>query len=65
MEQQQRKPSPGFYKGVAIVFFLLGVLFVYAAIRQHSWFFGAFGAITLFNGFMSILKSIAAAEINK
>ena len=63
--EQQRKTSPGFYKGVAAVFFFLGALFVWAAIRQHSWFFGAFGAITLFNGFMSILKSAAATEINK
>jgi len=61
----QRKTSPGFYRGVAFVFFFLGALFITAAVKQHSWFFGIFGAITVFNGFMSTLKSIAAAEINK
>ncbi|HKE32717.1 MAG TPA: hypothetical protein VKD65_13390 [Candidatus Angelobacter sp.] len=45
---------------MALVFFILGGIFVWAAVRQHSWFYGAFGIITVVNGFMSILKSLAA-----
>jgi len=57
---QQSQGSPAFYKGMALVFFILGGVFVWAAVRQHSWFYGAFGIITVVNGFMSILKSLAA-----
>jgi hypothetical protein len=56
------RSSPTFYKGMALVFFLLGGIFVWAALRQHSWFYGAFGAITIVNGLMSMLKSFAARE---
>jgi len=61
MAQPQRS-SPGFYKGMAIVFFVLGGVFIWAAVRQHSWFYGAFGIITVVNGLMSTLKSFAARE---
>jgi len=62
---EQRKASPKFYRGMAVVFFLLGAVFLWAAFKQHSWFYGAFAAITIMNGLMSGLKALAAAEIDK
>jgi len=62
MEQSQNKPTPGFYKFMALVFLILAVVFIWAAIRQHSWFYGAFGIITVINALMSTLKSFAARE---
>jgi len=60
MNQPRSQASPGFYKFMAVVFFVLGGVFIWAAVHQHSWFFGAFGIITILNGLMSILKSLAA-----
>lgn len=62
MNAPQRSSSPAFYKGVAVVFFVLGAVFIWAAVRQHSWFYGAFGIITILNGLMSTLKSLVARE---
>lgn len=62
MNQPQRSSSPVFYKAMAIVFFLLAGVFIWAGVRQHSWFYGAFGIITAVNGLMSTLKSFAARE---
>lgn len=59
---QQRQSSPGFYKGMAVVFFILSGVFIWAAVHQHSWFYGAFGIITVLNGLMSTLKFYAARE---
>jgi predicted RND superfamily exporter protein len=59
---QSQQSSPGFYKGMAILFFVLGGVFIWAAVHQHSWFYGAFGIITIVNGLMSTLKSLAARE---
>jgi hypothetical protein len=59
---QPPQSSPGFYKGMAILFFVLGGVFIWAAVHQHSWFYGAFGIITIVNGLMSTLKSLAARE---
>jgi hypothetical protein len=47
---------------MAFIFFVLGGVFVWQAVRQHSWFFGAFGAITIVNGFMSVLRSLVPSE---
>jgi hypothetical protein len=62
MTQPQRNSSPGFYKGMAFVFFMLAAVFFWAAVRQHSWFYGAFGIITIINGLMSTLKFYAAGQ---
>jgi hypothetical protein len=48
-----------FYKTMALVFLLLGGVFTWAAVRQHSWFYGAFAIITVINAFMSLLRSAA------
>jgi len=62
MNQQQSKPAPTFYKVMAVVFFVLAAVFIWAAVRQHSGFYWAFAIITVINGFMSIVKSSAAKE---
>jgi hypothetical protein len=62
MTLPQRPSSPGFYKGMAIVFFLLGGIFIWVAMREHGWFYLAFAAITILNGLMSTLKFLAARE---
>jgi hypothetical protein len=62
MQKQSTSGAPGFYRFMAVVFFALGGIFVWQAIRQHSWFFVAFGAITIVNGFMSILRSLVPSE---
>ncbi len=61
MNAPQRSRS-GFYKGVAILFFALGAVFIWAAIRQHSWYYGAMAIITVLNGLMSTLKSMAVRD---
>jgi 1,4-dihydroxy-2-naphthoate octaprenyltransferase len=62
---EQRKASPKFYKTVAVIFFVLGAIFIWAAIAQRSWFFAAFGIITVLNGLMSTLKSYAVREVGQ
>ena len=47
---------------MAVVFFILSGVFIWAAVHQHSWFYGAFGIITVLNGLMSTLKFYAARE---
>lgn len=59
---QERQKSPGFYKAMAVVFFILSGVFIWAAVHQRSWFYGAFGIITILNGLMSTLKSLAERE---
>lgn len=61
MDAPQRS-SPAFYKGMAIVFFLLGAMFIALAVYQHSWTYGIVGVITIMNGLVSTLKSLAARE---
>lgn len=56
----QQRGSPKFYKVMAAVFFILGGLFIWAAVHQHSWFYAVFGVITVLNGLMSTVKSAAA-----
>ena len=38
---------------------------VWQAVKQHSWFYWFFGAITVINGLVSILRSMAAKEAAK
>lgn len=54
--------SPAFYKGMAIVFFLLGATFIAVAVYQRSWTYGIVGVITIINGLVSTVKSQAARE---
>ena len=62
MDPSHNKPAPGFYKFMAIVFFVLAGVFIWAAVHQHSWFYGIFGIITVINALMSTLRSFAARE---
>jgi len=62
MNTSQRSSSPGFYKGMAIVFFLLGGVFIWVAMHEHGWFYLVFAIITILNGLMSTLKFLATRE---
>jgi hypothetical protein len=61
MNPPQQPGASGFYKGMAVVFLLLGGVFVWAAISHHSWFYGAFAIITIINALMSMLRSAVGA----
>ncbi len=64
MEQGQDKASPRFYRNIAAIFFAIGVILVWAAIRQHDWVYWAFAAITLLNALMSTAKFFQVRETN-
>ncbi|HKD80283.1 MAG TPA: hypothetical protein VKH81_11365 [Candidatus Angelobacter sp.] len=51
-----RPSSPRFYRNAATIFFVVGVILLWAAIRQHDWLYWAFAGITLLNALMSIIK---------
>ncbi|HKV92023.1 MAG TPA: hypothetical protein VJW20_05705 [Candidatus Angelobacter sp.] len=48
--------SPRFYRNVATIFLVIGVILLFAAIKQHDWLYWAFAGITLLNALMSMLK---------
>ncbi len=65
MEQQQRNAPPGFYKIVAILFYLIGGILVFMAITRRDWFYGAIGGITLLNAVMTTIKLRHMPETGK
>ncbi|HET9282888.1 MAG TPA: hypothetical protein VFR24_13100 [Candidatus Angelobacter sp.] len=48
--------SPKFYRNVATIFLVIGVILLWAGIKQHDWLYWAFAGITLLNALMSMLK---------
>ena len=62
MDQQQNNSSPRFYRNMATIFFVIGVILVWAAIKQHDWVYWAFAAITLLNALMSTAKFFQVRE---
>jgi len=57
-----RPSSPRFYRNTATIFFIIGAILAWAAIRNHDWVYGAFAAITLLNALMSTLKFFQVRE---
>ncbi len=63
MEQKPRtNPSPKFYKVMAVLFFVIGVVVIWAAVVRHEWVFWAIGIMSIINGGMSTLKSLVPRE---
>ncbi|HKF21952.1 MAG TPA: hypothetical protein VKE93_10300 [Candidatus Angelobacter sp.] len=62
MEPQERKPSPNFYKIVAVAFLFIGVVLIWQAAVRHEWLFWALGIMTILNAIMSFLKSLVPRE---
>ncbi len=62
MEQQQRNPSPGFYKVMAVIFLAIGVVLIWQALVRHEWIFWAIGILTILNSIMAWLKSLTQAK---
>jgi hypothetical protein len=59
---QARSSSPGFYRVVAVLFFLIGVALIWAFFKTHDRIYAIFGGITLLNAAMSTLKSLVVRE---
>ena len=62
MDQQERKPSPNFYKVMAVAFLVIGVILIWQAVVRHEWLFWALGIMTILNAIMSALKSLVPRE---
>ena len=54
--------SPQFYRNVAVLFFVIGGVLVWAGITRHDWVYWAFAAITLLNAIMSAMKFYQVRE---
>ncbi|HLJ88725.1 MAG TPA: hypothetical protein VKZ53_18040 [Candidatus Angelobacter sp.] len=65
MEQPQRKTSPGFYRLIAILFFIISLILAGVAVRRHEWFFWVFAGITLMNACMATLRFFVARELGR
>ncbi len=62
MDRQERKPSPNFYKAMAVAFLAIGVVLIWQATVRHEWVFWALGIITILNAIMCALKSLVPRE---
>ncbi|HMF91154.1 MAG TPA: hypothetical protein VKL40_10945 [Candidatus Angelobacter sp.] len=59
---EPRKPSPNFYKVMAVAFLVIGVVLIWQAVVRHEWLFWALGIMTILNAIMSALKSLVPRE---
>ena len=62
---EPRKPNPGFYKAMAVVFLVVGIALIWAAVVRHEWIFWAFGILTILNAIMSGLKSLVPRQTGR
>lgn len=63
--QQAKNPAPNFYKIMAVLFFVIGVAVIGAAVVFHGWMYWAIGIMTLINAGMSWLKSLVPRETKR
>ena len=61
-DKSKRKPSPKFYKAMAVAFLAVGVVLIWQAVVRHEWVFWALGIMTILNAIMSALKSLTPRE---
>lgn len=62
---EARKPSPNFYKIMAVVFLIIGAWLIWQAVIRHEWFYWAIGLLTIANALMSALKSLVPRETRR
>jgi hypothetical protein len=62
---EPRNPNPNFYKIIAVVFLAIGAVLVWQAVIRHEWFYWAIAILTIVNGLMSWLKSLAPRETRR
>ena len=62
---EPRKPSPNFYKVMAVAFLAVGVVLIWQAMVRHEWVFWALGIMTIVNAIMSALKSLVPKETGR
>jgi len=58
-------PSPNFYKVIAVAFLIVGAALIWQAVVRHSLFFWVMGILTVFNGLMSVLKSLTPQKTGR
>jgi len=61
-EKQRASGSPQWYRNVAMIFFVIAGVLLWAAITQHDWVYWAFAGITALNAIMTTLKFFQARE---
>jgi hypothetical protein len=62
---QPRNPTPNFYKAMAVLFLVIGVAVIWAAVVRHEWVFWAIGIMTIVNAGMAWLKSLVPRETKR
>lgn len=62
---EPRKPSPNFYRVMALVFLAIGIGLIWAALLRHEWIFWAFGIMTILNAIMAGLKSLTPKQTRR
>ena len=65
MDQQRTNASPQWYRNIAIIFFSIAAILVWAAVTRHDWVYWAFAGITFLNAIMTTLKFITVRESGK
>ena len=50
---------------MALVFLVVGIALIWAAVLRHEWIFWAFGILTILNAIMSALKSLVPRETGR
>jgi hypothetical protein len=59
---EPRKPSPNFYRMIALLFLIIAGALVWQAVRRHEWFFWVIAILTIVNALMAWLKSQVPRE---
>ncbi len=65
MDQPRTNASPQWYRNIAIIFFTITAVLLWAAITRHDWVYWAFAGITFLNAIMTTLKFITVRESGK
>lgn len=62
---EPKNPKPGFYKVMALVFLVVGVVLIWQALQRNEWLYWAFGIMTILNAIMAALKGLVPGETKR
>jgi hypothetical protein len=65
MQQSPKPPAPNFYKIIAVLFLVIGIAVIWAAVVRKEWVFWAIGIMTIINAGMAWLKSLVPRETKR
>ena len=65
MQQAPKTPTPNFYKIIAVLFLVIGIAVIWAAVVKKEWVFWAIGIMTIINAGMAWLKSLVPRETKR